>query len=109
MNAISTNIKRIRQQQGWSQAQMAQYLEMSVSAFCKIEIGVTDINITRLKQIAMLLKVSASELMSENYEAMDKEQISEITLLRQELAKRNAELIDLQKELIRLYENGNKH
>lgn len=104
MNAISTNIKRLRQQQGWSQAQMAQYLEMSVSAFCKIEIGVTDINITRLKQIAMLLKVRAAELMSENYEAEHEDQFSEITVLRQELAKRNAEVIELQKELIRLYE-----
>ncbi|RZL30334.1 MAG: XRE family transcriptional regulator, partial [Pedobacter sp.] len=58
MNFIGSNIRQLRQKNGWSQGDVAQRLKISIPAFSKIETGITDINISRLEQIANLFDVS---------------------------------------------------
>lgn len=49
---ISEKIRAIRQAKGWSQEMMAEKLGMSVNGYAHIERGETDVQISRLKQIA---------------------------------------------------------
>lgn len=47
---------------GWSQEEMAEKLEMAVSGYAKIEQGKTDINFSRLQQIADLFGIELADL-----------------------------------------------
>jgi transcriptional regulator with XRE-family HTH domain len=53
MQDLGRKIKLMRQQNGWSQGDVAKRLDISVPAFSKIETGVTDINLSRLEQIVI--------------------------------------------------------
>jgi len=55
-------IKFMRMFKGWSQEDMAEKLEMAVSGYAKIEQGKTDINFSRLQQIANLFGIELSDL-----------------------------------------------
>jgi transcriptional regulator with XRE-family HTH domain len=59
---IHEKIRFIRLFKGWSQEEMAGKLEISVNAYAKIERGETDINLSRLKQVAEVLHTELSEL-----------------------------------------------
>ena len=56
MQDLGKKIKMLRQQNGWSQGDVAKRLDISVPAFSKIETGVTDINLSRLEQIVTIFK-----------------------------------------------------
>jgi len=59
---IHEKIRFIRLLKGWSQEEMAGKLVISVNAYAKIERGATDINLSRLKQVAEVLHTELSEL-----------------------------------------------
>jgi transcriptional regulator with XRE-family HTH domain len=59
---IYDKIKFMRMFKGWSQEDMAEKLEMAVSGYAKIEQGKTDINFSRLQQIANLFGIELSDL-----------------------------------------------
>ncbi len=104
MNIIGKNIRQLRQKNGWSQGEVAKRLNISIPAFSKIETGITDINISRLAQIANLFEVSTMDIISkegENPHAINNE---EIASLKEKLAQREEEVIKLQKKVIDLYE-----
>ncbi|WP_432712569.1 helix-turn-helix domain-containing protein [Pedobacter sp.] len=104
MNYIGKNIRRLRQKKGWSQSQVAAELKISVPAFSKIETGITDINISRLMQIATLFNVSAAGILLQEEGSTDHTKVSEVNVLRQKLQQRDEELNALQKRLINMYE-----
>jgi transcriptional regulator with XRE-family HTH domain len=104
MNYIGKNIRRLRQKKGWSQSQVASALKISVPAFSKIETGITDINISRLMQIADLFNVSAGGILQEGEASMDHGKMSELNELKSKLKQRDEELNALQKRLIDMYE-----
>ena len=76
----------------------------SFSAFSKIETGVTDINISRLEQIAALFKLTVIQLLSYSEPEQDVKLNSDIETLTKKLQERESEVIDLQKKVIELYE-----
>jgi transcriptional regulator with XRE-family HTH domain len=104
MNYIGKNIRRLRQKKGWSQSQVAAELKISVPAFSKIETGITDINISRLMQIASLFNVSAAGILSHEETSTDHPKASELNQLKDKLHQRDQELNELQKRLIYMYE-----
>ena len=104
MNYIGKNIRRLRQKKGWSQSQVAAELKISVPAFSKIETGITDINISRLMQIASLFNVSAAGILMPEDAVTDHPRSNELSQLRDKLHQRDQELNDLQKRLIYMYE-----
>jgi transcriptional regulator with XRE-family HTH domain len=55
----------MRETKNWSQEEMAEKLNMSVSGYSKIERGETNPHISKLKQIAQELEIDWLELMSE--------------------------------------------
>ena len=64
--AVHEKIKFIRQLKGWSQEDMAEKLAMSVNGYGSIERGETNVNISRLEQIAQVFGVELSQLVALN-------------------------------------------
>ena len=104
MNVIGKNIRQLRQKNGWSQGEVAKRLDISIPAFSKIETGITDINISRLDQIARLFEVSTLEIISNGSENLQAGNSMELTVLKDKLAVKEDEIIKLQKKVIDLYE-----
>ena len=62
MNHIGNTIRDLRHFKGWSQSQVAAKLNMSVSAYSKTEAGITDINLSRLVQIADIYEMPLTDM-----------------------------------------------
>jgi transcriptional regulator with XRE-family HTH domain len=60
---VYEKIRFIRQFKGWSQEEMASKLGISTHAYAKIERGETDINLSRLEQIAQVVAVELPQLL----------------------------------------------
>jgi transcriptional regulator with XRE-family HTH domain len=56
-------IRFLRQAKGWTQEEVADKLKMSQNAYGSIERGETDVNLSRLEQIAGLYDIKSSELL----------------------------------------------
>jgi len=104
MNTLGKKIRLLRQRKGWSQDEAAKKLDISVPAFSKIETGITDMNLSRLQQIASLFDMSVIELLNLNELAEASASGGEITEINKKLMAREAEIIDLQKKIIDLFE-----
>lgn len=56
-------IRFLRQAKGWTQEEVADKLKMSQNGYGSIERGETDVNLSRLEQIADLFEIKLSELL----------------------------------------------
>ena len=101
---IGKNIRTFRHQRGWSQEDVASRLGISIPAFSKIETGVTDINLSRLEQIANIFEVSVVNLLSLEYVEEPSVQNANLTIIQKKLIDREAEITNLQRKVILLYE-----
>jgi transcriptional regulator with XRE-family HTH domain len=106
MNIIGKNVRTFRQKQGWGQAEVANRLQISIPAFSKIETGITDINISRLNEIATLFNVHVLDILLEDNELSIEANFVELNKRKDELTEANQEIIRLQKRLIRLYDEN---
>lgn len=104
MNALGKRIRLLRHQRGWSQEDVAKRLNISIPAFSKIETGITDVNLSRLNQIANLFELSLVQLVSTEGTAEGKEAQDELREVNAKLQEREQEVIELQKKVISLYE-----
>ena len=66
MTTIGDKIKFWKQFRDYTQADMAEKLDISITAYAKIEQNKTDVNYSRLEQIAKVLDISMAELVSVN-------------------------------------------
>ncbi len=64
MNNIAYKIKKIRINKGFSQEDMAGKLNISQSAYAKIENGITKIDLERLADITRILKLDLQDLLN---------------------------------------------
>jgi transcriptional regulator with XRE-family HTH domain len=96
-------IRNFRQQFGWSQEVIANLLGISVPAFSKIETGVTDVNLSRLEQIANAFEVNIVNLFSPDQEATPGI-TPMIESLKKQLAENEMEILKLQHKVIQLYD-----
>ena len=83
---------------------MATRLGISIPAFSKIETGVTDINLSRLEQIANIFEVSVVNLLSLEYVEQPSIQDASLNIIQKKLMDREAEIAHLQRKVILLYE-----
>ncbi|MGZ3751099.1 MAG: helix-turn-helix domain-containing protein [Mucilaginibacter sp.] len=104
MKALGKKIRLLRHQKGWSQEDVAKKLDISIPAFSKIETGITDINLSRLEQISALFDMTVVQLLTFNDLEQDQKFISELETVNKKLMDREAEVIDLQKKVIELFE-----
>ena len=66
MNNIGNKIRVLREQKGYSQESLAQELGLTQPSYARLEKQDERISITRLMQIAKVLKTSVAELIDEN-------------------------------------------
>ncbi len=66
MNNIGGKIRFLREQKGYSQESLAQELGLTQPSYARLEKQDERISITRLMQIAKVLKTSVAELIDEN-------------------------------------------
>lgn len=59
---IGLNIKKIRELKNFTQEYMAEQLKMSQRGYSKIENGEVDVSFTRIKEIAKILGLKATEI-----------------------------------------------
>lgn len=102
MKSIGEHIKQSRLALGLSQADAAKKLNISTPAFCKIETGQTDLNISRLLQISKTFKVSVTQLISGQSVITDSSE--ELVALKKELIEKEEEINKLRKKVIDLYD-----
>jgi transcriptional regulator with XRE-family HTH domain len=98
------NIRTLRHERGWSQEDVATRLGISIPAFSKIETGVTDINLSRLEQIANIFEVSVVNLLSLEYVEEPSTQDVSLNIIQKKLLDRETEITNLQRKVILLYE-----
>ena len=104
MKTLGKKIRLLRHQKGWSQEDVAKRLDISIPAFSKIETGITDINLSRLEQIAKLFEMSVVQLLTFNDSEQQEKYVSELETLTKKLQQREVDVIELQKKVIELYE-----
>lgn len=103
MNKVGKKIRLLRHQKGWSQQDVAKKLGISIPAFSKIETGITDLNLSRLIQIAKLFNFTAVQLLSFSETDDVNDYVDGISSIQQKLKEREEEIIQLQKKVIDLY------
>ncbi len=101
--SVGMNIRTLRHQHGWSQEDVSDRLGISIPAFSKIETGVTDINLSRLEQIANVYEVSVVYLLAMDITEAEHEP-SNLSIAQKKLIDREAEIASLQRKVILLYE-----
>lgn len=104
MKTIGKKIRLLRHQQGWSQDDVAKKLDISIPAFSKIETGITDVNLSRVEQIAALFGLSVVELLTFDEAVGSPEHRDQLNELNDRLRVREDEVINLQKKVIELFE-----
>jgi transcriptional regulator with XRE-family HTH domain len=104
MKSLGKKIRLLRHQKGWSQEDVAKRLDISIPAFSKIETSITDINLSRLEQIANLFEMSVVQLLTFSDLEQDQKFVSELEVINQKLMDRETEVISLQKKVIELFE-----
>ncbi|MDF2849869.1 MULTISPECIES: helix-turn-helix domain-containing protein [Sphingobacterium] len=109
MDKLGKAIRLLRHQKGWHQGDVAKRLEISIPALSKIETGVTDLNISRLNQIAKVFNLTPVQLLSYSETEEIKEHADELKVISEKILCRDGEIIQLQKKLIQLYDQLYKH
>lgn len=104
MKSLGKKIRLLRHQKGWSQEDVARKLDISIPAFSKIETGITDINLSRLEQVASLFDMTVVQLLTFNEIEKDAKLTNELDVMNKKLMDRETEVIDLQKKVIELFE-----
>ena len=105
---VGYRIRKLRESKDYSQENMAEELNISVSAYSKIERGVTDPSIGRLAEIAKILDVEVMQFIGDatvSNKLEDKDKIygfvtkDEIDEVRRLIKQMKAEMISLKKEI----------
>lgn len=104
MKELGKKIRLLRYQKSWSQEDVAKRLQISIPAFSKIETGITDVNVSRLMEIAKIFDMTLVQLLTFNNQEEQAKYNSEVEELSLKLHEREAELIVMQKKVIELYE-----
>ncbi len=89
---IGKNIRTFRHQHGWSQEDVANRLGISIPAFSKIETGVTDINLSRLEQIANIYEIDVVQILALDVEEVDQTP-SNLSIVQKRLLNARPELV----------------
>ena len=108
MKELSKKIRLLRHQNSWSQEDVARRLKISIPAFSKIETGITDVNVSRLEEIAQIFDLSLVQLLTFTDSEEQEKHNSDLEDLSVKLHEREIELLEMQKKIIELYEELRK-
>jgi transcriptional regulator with XRE-family HTH domain len=102
-NSVGQNIRSLRIQSGWSLRDAAYRLGISTSALSKIETGVTDVNLSRLEQIAEIYRVNLVQLWVLDFES-SQIQATNLNVAKKKVSDLELEIANFQRKVIVLYE-----
>ncbi|WP_426670902.1 helix-turn-helix domain-containing protein [Mucilaginibacter sp. McL0603] len=100
---VGQSIKILRQRHGWTQEDVANRLGISIPALSKIETGVTDVNLSRLEQIADIYEITLLQLLNVFNEELEPV-ILNSDVLKKKVAEQEAQISALQRKVIELYD-----
>jgi transcriptional regulator with XRE-family HTH domain len=100
---VGQNIRTLRVRYGWSLRDAARRLDISTSALSKIETGVTDVNLSRLEQIADVFEVNLIQLWELDFEDAAVRE-THLTAARKKVSELESEISTFQRKVILLYE-----
>jgi len=103
MEILLQNLRTLRRLKGWKQQDMAIRLDMSVPAFSKLENGKTDIKLSKLDQISEAFDIPVAKLLKYSYVDIQDHAARE-ERINQKLDSHGANVVQLQKTIIELYE-----
>ena len=104
MKHVGQNIKSLRLKYGWNQKIVARQLKISIPAFSKIETSTTDINLTRLDELATLFDVSVFDLLKKPGEESIWPLERELKDCKNILEVQEKEISSLRKKVIELFD-----
>lgn len=101
--AVGQRLQLLRIERNLTQEQMGEKLNLSTSAYCKIEYGETDLTLTRLSKIAEVMNLSTMDLFCKIYRSTNLTPSRDSNLLGspQESSTLNADPSNDLRELIR--------
>lgn len=99
--ATGKRIRKLRLEYHWDQSYVAELLGINASSYSKIESGSTDLNFSRLEQIAAIFQVSVISLLSDHAK-MEMNAMSQLTRIKTLLAEREKQIADLRRKLMEL-------
>jgi transcriptional regulator with XRE-family HTH domain len=100
---VGQNIRTLRVKYAWSLRDAARRLDISTSALSKIETGVTDVNLSRLEQIADVFGVSLIQLWELDFEDATARETN-LSIARKKVTELELEIATFQRKVILLYE-----
>jgi transcriptional regulator with XRE-family HTH domain len=103
VKTVGDNIRELRVRSGWSLRVAAKRLGISTSALSKIETGVTDVNLSRLEQIAEVYGVKLIQLWVPEFEYSDL-QVTKLNQAKEKVFNLENEIKAFQRKVILLYE-----
>ncbi|MBB5437343.1 transcriptional regulator with XRE-family HTH domain [Pedobacter sp. AK017] len=95
--SIGKKLRVLRKNRHWLQRDVAERLNISVPAYSKIECAQTEVTISRLKQLAVILEVKVCWLMDGEEDAVLHQ---ENEVLKEQLRASHTEIMVLQKKLL---------
>jgi transcriptional regulator with XRE-family HTH domain len=101
--AVGQNIRTLRLKYGWSLRDAARRLEISTSALSKIETGVTDVNLSRLEQIADIFGINLVQLWELDFEDATARETN-LSIAKKKVSELELEIAAFQRKVILLYE-----
>jgi transcriptional regulator with XRE-family HTH domain len=102
MKKLGDILRLLRLQRSWSQEDVAHELNMSLAGYAKIERNITDITLSRIRQLAKLYGLNPSELL-----ALGEKQTRHFNYQKL-LEEKDKEIMKLQQKIIELIERKNK-
>jgi transcriptional regulator with XRE-family HTH domain len=103
MKHVAKNIRLLRIKQNWNQEFVARQLNISIPAYSKIKTGATDINLSRLKELADVFKVGIMDILRLPNDSIDDVASRELERCKSMLLVKEQEISSLQKQLIELF------
>ncbi len=99
MEKICEKIRLVRTSRGLKQQDICNIIKITKPAYSNIERGITDLNFSRLEQIAQAFKLTPAELMTYPESGAIKQEAfeKEVSRCKDELNRRDMEIIELQK------------
>jgi transcriptional regulator with XRE-family HTH domain len=102
-STVGQGLKLIRQRNGWTLEDVASKLGISIPALSKIETGVTDVNLSRLEQIANIYGVTLLQLLNIYNEDLQPIEFNS-DILKKKLTEQEEQISALQRKVIELYD-----
>ena len=104
---IQVKLKLLRHDRGYNQEDVARLIGISIPAYSKIETGITDLNYSRIEQLAALYELTPVQLLDPAHDPLKKNDALLLKSLQAELAKKEQQVSEMQNRLITLYEQLN--